>query len=86
MVAETVPGYDHEPWNGLLAPAKVPMPVVQKLNVEVARILATPEVRKIFANEGAEAVGNSADAFAAIVKSETEKWAKVVKTAGIKID
>jgi len=85
-VAETVPGYDHEPWNGLLAPAKVPMPVVQKLGAEVARILASPEVRKIFANEGAEAVGNSPEAFAAVVKSETAKWAKVVKTAGIKID
>lgn len=85
-VTETVPGYEHEPWNGLLAPAKVPIPVVLKLHAEVARILAAPDVRKIFANEGAEAVGNSPQEFAAIVKSETAKWAKVVKAAGIKIE
>ncbi len=85
-VAESVPGYEHEPWNGLLAPAKTPYPIIAKLNAEVVRILAAPEVKKIFANEGAEAVGNSPEAFAAIVKSETAKWAKVVKTAGIKID
>jgi tripartite-type tricarboxylate transporter receptor subunit TctC len=86
VVAESVPGYDHEPWNGLLAPAKTPAPIISKLNIEVARILGTPEVRKIFANEGAEAVGNSAEAFAGVVKAETAKWAKVIKTAGIKID
>ncbi|MEQ1773950.1 MAG: tripartite tricarboxylate transporter substrate binding protein [Burkholderiales bacterium] len=86
VVAESVPGYDHEPWNGLLAPAKTPMPIIAKLNTEVARILSTPDVKKIFSNEGAEAVGNSPEAFAAIVKAETAKWAKVVKTAGIRID
>lgn len=80
------PGYEHEPWNGLLAPAKTPRPIVARLNAEVVRILGTPEVKKIFSNEGAEAVGNSPEAFAAVVKSETAKWAKVVKTAGIKID
>ena len=49
-------------------------------------MLASAEVKKIFANEGGEAVGNSPEAFAAIVKSETAKWAKVVKAAGIKIE
>ena len=78
--------YDHEPWNGLLAPAKTPNPVIAKLNAEVVRILGTPDVKKIFSNEGAEAVGNSPEAFAAVVKSETAKWAKVIKTAGIKIE
>ena len=81
-----VPGYDHEPWNGLLAPAGTPRPIIARLNAEVVRMLATPEVRKIFANEGGEAAGNSPEAFAAIVKSETLKWAKVVKAAGIKIE
>ncbi len=85
-VAESVPGYEHEPWNGLLAPAKTAPAIIAKLNAEVVRMLATPEVKKIFANEGGEAVGNSSEAFSAIVKSETAKWAKVVKAAGIKID
>jgi len=80
------PGYEHEPWNGLLAPAKTPRPIIAKLNAEVVRMMASPEVKKLFANEGGEAVGNSPEAFAAIVKSETAKWAKVVKAAGIKIE
>lgn len=80
------PGYEHEPWNGLLAPAHTPKAIIAKLNAEVVRNLAAPEVKKIFANEGAEAVGNSPEEFAAVVKSETAKWAKVVKAAGIKIE
>jgi tripartite-type tricarboxylate transporter receptor subunit TctC len=54
------------------------------LNAEVARILQTLEVRKVFEHEGAEPVGNSPEQFAAIIKSETAKWAKLVKAAGIK--
>ena len=49
-----VPGYEHEPWNGMFAPAKMPKAVVAKLNAEVARILHTPEVRKVFEHEGAD--------------------------------
>jgi tripartite-type tricarboxylate transporter receptor subunit TctC len=81
-----VPGYDHEPWNGLFAAAKTPKPIIIKLNAEVARILQTPDVKKIFTHEGADAVGNSPEEFAVVVKSEFEKWAKVIKAAGIKID
>lgn len=85
-IAETVPGYDHEPWNGLFAPAKTPPAIIAKLNAEVVRMLASPEVKKIFANEAGEAVGNTPAEFAAVVQSESAKWAKVVKTAGIKIE
>ena len=85
-IAETVPGYEHEPWNGLFAPARVPAATVAKLHAEVTRILGSAEIRQIFANEGAEAVGNSPAAFAAIVRAETAKWAQVIKAAGIKIE
>jgi tripartite-type tricarboxylate transporter receptor subunit TctC len=85
-IAETVPGYDHEPWNGLFAPAKTPPAIIAKLNAEVVRMLASPEVKKIFANEAGEAVGNTPAEFAVVVQSESAKWAKVVKTAGIKIE
>lgn len=85
-VAETVPGYEHEPWNGLFAPARVPAATVAKLHAEVTRILGSAEIRQIFANEGAEAVGNSPAAFAAIVRAETAKWAQVIKAAGIKVE
>ncbi len=81
-----VPGYEHEPWNGLFAAAKTPKPVIARLNAEVKRILQSADIKKIFANEGADAVGNSPEEFAKVVKAEFEKWAKVIKTAGIKID
>jgi tripartite-type tricarboxylate transporter receptor subunit TctC len=86
-IAESgVPGYDHTPWNGFLAPAKTPRAVIGKLNEETARILQTPEVHNVFVSEGAEPVGNKPEEFAAIIKSETAKWAKVIRAAGIKAD
>jgi tripartite-type tricarboxylate transporter receptor subunit TctC len=86
-IAESgVPGYDHTPWNGFLAPAKTPRAVIGRLNEEVAKILHAPETRSVFTNDGAEPVGNKPEEFAAIIKSETAKWTKVVKAAGIKAD
>ena len=86
-IAESgVPGYDHTPWNGFLAPAKTPRAVIGRLNEEVAKILHAPDTRSIFTNDGAEPVGNKPEEFAAIIKSETAKWTKVVKAAGIKAD
>jgi tripartite-type tricarboxylate transporter receptor subunit TctC len=86
-IAESgVPGYDHGPWNGFLAPAKTPRAVIARLNEETARILHLPETRAVFTNEGAEPVGNKPEEFGAIIKGETAKWAKVIQAAGIKAD
>lgn len=86
-IAESgVPGYDHGPWNGFLAPARTPRPIILRLNEEVVRILQAPETKTVFASEGAEPVGNKPDEFGAIIKSETAKWAKVIRAAGIKAD
>lgn len=86
-IAESgVPGYDHTPWNGFLAPAKTPRAIITRLNDEAAKVLHTAETRALFTNEGAEPVGNKPEEFAAIIKSETAKWTKVVKAAGIKAD
>ena len=79
-----VPGYEYETWNGLLAPARTPPAVVTKLNLEVNQVLASAEVKKAYANDGAETAGASADAFAALIKAETAKWAQVIKRAAIK--
>ena len=79
-----VPGYEHEPWNGMLAPPKMRRTLVAKLNAEVVQILRTPEVRKSFEHEGAEPVGNTPEEFGAVIKSEIAKWAKVIKAAGIR--
>ena len=86
-IAESgVPGYEHEPWNGMLGPAKMPRGVVASLNATVAQVLKLPDVRKVFANDAADAVGNTPEEFAAIVKSETVRWARVIKSGGIKPD
>ncbi len=81
-----VPGYDHGPWNGFLAPGKTPRAIITRLNEETVRILHSPESRAVFLNEGAEPVGNKPEEFAAIIKSEIAKWAKVIQAAGIKAD
>lgn len=84
-IAESgVPGYDHGPWNGMLAPAKTPKAIIARLNAEVARIVHMPEAKAVLVHEGAEPVGNTPEEFAAVIRTETVKWAKVIKTAGIK--
>ena len=79
-----LPGYDHGPWNGFFAPGKTPQAIVDKLNAATVRALRSAEVTRIFTNDGADPVGNKPAEFAAIVKEETAKWAKVIKAAGIK--
>lgn len=83
-VAETVPGYVARGWSGLLAPAGTPRPVVDRLNAEVVRMLAQPDVRERFAADGTEFGANTPADFAAFLKIETEKWGKVVRDAGVK--
>ena len=79
-----VSGYEYETWNGLLAPARTPPAIVAKLNRELNQVLASAEVKKAYATDGAETVGASAEAFAALIKAEMAKWAEVIKRAGIK--
>ena len=85
-IAETVPGYESGIWHGVLAPAGTPRPIVKRLHFEIVKILSVPEVKERFAREGAEPVGNTPDQFRAIIRSEIEKWRKVVQAIGAKID
>jgi tripartite-type tricarboxylate transporter receptor subunit TctC len=71
-------------WFGLLAPAGTPAPIVGKLYQEAAKLAAQPDMREKFAQLGLDSVGNPPDELAAIIKSDTAKWAKVIKDAGIK--
>ena len=80
------PGFEFTNWFGLLAPARTPAMIVGKLHLETVKALALPDLRAKFTDLGLEAIGNSPDAFAAIIKSEIPKWAKVIKDAGIKAD
>lgn len=81
-----LPGYESVQWYGLLAPAGTPAPIVARLHAEIAKSLASPEMQAAMTNEGAEAVGNKPEEFAAFIKSEIDKWSMVVKTARIQHD
>jgi tripartite-type tricarboxylate transporter receptor subunit TctC len=82
----SVPGYEHEPWNGMFAPARLPKPVLAKINAEVARALNMPDVRQVFERDGAEVVASTPEQFAATLKAEIAKWTKVARAANIKLD
>ena len=81
-VGEGVPGYEVMTWYGVFAPAKTPQPIIDKLNQTLARIYATPDARDRLAALGAEPITMSPDQFAAAVRKELAKWAKVVKDSG----
>ena len=81
-----IPGYDADLWFGLFAPNKVPADRQTRIQSEVLKALASNEVRERFAALGADGVGSTPAAFAAFLKAENEKWTKVVKASGAKID
>jgi tripartite-type tricarboxylate transporter receptor subunit TctC len=79
-----LPGFDANNWYGLLAPAKTPRPLINRLNAEVTKVLTMPDVKQFLFNQGLDAHPTTPEEFGAYIKSETAKWAKVVKAAGIK--
>lgn len=86
-VAESgVPGYDVSVWFGVLAPAGTPRDIVQRLNAEIRKIIATPEVTDRFLKQGVEPRTGTPEQFGALIKAEVTRWADVIKTAGIKAD
>jgi len=86
-VAEAgVPGYEATSWFALYATGGTPQPIVDRLNAEVVKILAMPEVKKQMAEQGAEPNPEKPAQLAAFMKSEAAKWAKVVKASGATVD
>ena len=81
-----VPGYEATIWLGLMAPAGTPRAVLEKLNLEVNRIVDAPEVRETWAKQGAQPMGMSIDRFDKFLREDIDKWAKVVKLSGAKVD
>jgi tripartite-type tricarboxylate transporter receptor subunit TctC len=80
------PGFEVIGWFGWLAPAATPRAIVTRLNAELVRVLRLPDVRDRLLNQSTEPVGNTPQEFAAFMKSEHEKWSKVIKAAHIKVE
>ncbi|HEV7801489.1 MAG TPA: tripartite tricarboxylate transporter substrate binding protein [Burkholderiales bacterium] len=86
-IAESgLPGFETGAWQGIFAPRATPAAIVGLLNRELVAIVQTPEVRKAYAVEGGEPVGNSPEEFARWLHVEIAKWAKVVKAANIRVE
>lgn len=86
-VAEAgVPGYDSGVWYAFLAPAGTPREIIAKLNREIVRALNQADYRKMLVNAAIDPIGSSPEELGRFIKSETVKWAKVIKDAGVRVD
>jgi tripartite-type tricarboxylate transporter receptor subunit TctC len=81
-----LPGFDVTSWYSIVAPASTPPAVIDRLQKEIARALENPEVKAKLAGLGAEPIANTPAEFAAMIRSETTKWSKIVKDANIKVE
>src|SRR5499426_1253627 len=86
-VAEAgVPGYDAATWSGVIAPAGVPRPVIDKLNAAINRAIESPTFRERFAQIGDEPAGGTPEEFSDVIRKDSAKWADVVARSGAKLD
>ena len=79
-------GYEAQPWFGLLAPAGTPKEMVAKVHAEVVAALASPELEGKFRAQGLDLVGSTPDAFAAFMRTETARWAQIIRQVGVKLE
>jgi tripartite-type tricarboxylate transporter receptor subunit TctC len=86
MAEQGFPGFEATVWYGLMGPGKMPMAMAQRMNDDVNKVLAMPDVQEKMDQFGAEDGGGSIEKFAQFIKAEQEKWAKVAKAANIKPD
>ena len=85
-VAEVLPGFEVVGWYGVMAPAKLPRPLLARINAETVAYVKTPEFSKRVAADGAEAVGSDAESFRQFMLADVKKWIEVVKRSGVKFN
>ena len=83
IAEQGLPGFDANNWYGLLAPAKTPRPIVEKLNTEVVKILHLPEVRQYLLDQGLDPAPTRPEEFSAYIRAEVNKWARVVREVNV---
>ena len=86
IIESGVPGFEVNSWYGLLAPAKTPKSIVDRLQQEVAEVVKSPEVRERYAKMGFEPIGNTSAQFAQQIVEDLARWSKVVKEANVKVE
>jgi tripartite-type tricarboxylate transporter receptor subunit TctC len=85
-IAETLPGYEFQPWFGVFAPAGTPRPIIDQLSREIARIVDLPDIKQQMRNQGEEGRASTPEEFTRFVRSEIERYREVVKRAGIRVE
>ena len=86
-IAESgVPGFEVQNWQGIVAPAKTPRALVDRLNREMVRLLAQPAMVEVFGTQGLDPAGSTPAQFDTLIRDEIEKWTALVKAAGIRVD
>ena len=86
-VAESgVPGYEASLWYGFVGPAKMPPEIVQRLNAEIVAAINAPDVRERLNNQGVDARASTADEFGRLMVNDLERWAEVIRRAGVKAE
>jgi tripartite-type tricarboxylate transporter receptor subunit TctC len=74
-----VPGYEVIGWNGILAPAKTPRAIIERLNADIVKVIRTPEVEADILAQGIEPIGNTPEEFGRIIRADVERWGKILK-------
>lgn len=86
LAEQGLTGFEAFVWNGLVAPTGTPRAVIERLHSDITSLLRQPEVKERLARLAGDAVGNTPDEFAALIRSETSKWAKVIRDTGTRIE
>ncbi len=81
-----LPGFEMRNWYGVFAPAGTPKELIDKLSTEIAKIMAMPDIKEKLASQGAQPFISTPDQFAALIKADMAKFAKIIKTANVKLD
>ena len=81
-----ISGYEASAWQGLMVPAAVPAPIVARLNLEILKVLAMPDVRAQMARQGTDPLGSTPEAYNAYLRTEIDRWSKVARAGGITLE